>query len=119
MSLGMSLVSLTAACLLGSASPVAAQTWRGLRLVPESRCSPYRASDYSYPQSQDTGFLRSEVSSGRGYGPAGVRVRFPYISLTGVESGKQEWTRVQCATAKSGKESGPKLRKSCAITMLG
>ncbi len=44
-------MSLTAACLLGSASPVAAQTWRGLRVVPESRCSPYRASDYSYPQS--------------------------------------------------------------------
>ena len=67
---------------------------------------------------QGTGCLRSEVSSGRGYGPAGVRVCFPYISLTGVESGKQEWTRVQCATAKSGKESGPKLRKSCAITRL-
>ena len=28
-----------------------AQTWRGLHVTPESRCSPYRASDYSYPQS--------------------------------------------------------------------
>ena len=59
MRLRRSLVSLTAACLLWSASPVAAQTWRGLRVVPESRCSPYRASDYSYPQSIEARIVES------------------------------------------------------------
>ena len=59
MRLRRSLVSLTAACLLGSASPVAAQTWRGLRVVPESRCSPYRASEYSYPQSIEARIVES------------------------------------------------------------
>ena len=59
MRLRRSLVSLTAACLLGSASPVAAQTWRGLRVAPESRCSPYRASDYSYPQSIEARIVES------------------------------------------------------------
>ena len=42
---------LTVACLLWGASPLTAQTWRDLRLTAESRCSPYQASDYSYPQS--------------------------------------------------------------------
>ena len=59
MRLRRSLVSLTAACLLWSASPVAAQTWRGLRVAPESRCSPYRASDYSYPQSIEARIVES------------------------------------------------------------
>ena len=45
------LASLTALCLLWSGNTVAAQTWRGLRVAPKSRCSPYLASDYSYPQS--------------------------------------------------------------------
>ena len=35
----------------GSAS---AETWRGLSVTPEHRCSPYRAADYSYPQSMET-----------------------------------------------------------------
>ena len=45
------LALLTAACLLWGANSAVAQTWRGLRVTPESRCSPYRASDYFYPQS--------------------------------------------------------------------
>ena len=48
---------------------------------------------------QGTGFLRSELSSGREYDGGGCASRLPYISLTGVESGEQECTRVQCATA--------------------
>ena len=48
---------------------------------------------------QGTGFLRSEISSGREYDGGGCASRLPYISLTGVESGEQERTRVQCATA--------------------
>lgn len=30
---------------------VSAETWRGLVVEPENRCSPYRSGDYSYPQS--------------------------------------------------------------------
>ena len=35
------------------------QTWRGLRVAPESRCSPYQASDYSYPQSVEIRIIES------------------------------------------------------------
>ena len=40
----------TTTCLWPVTS-VAAQTWRGLTVAPESRCSRYESSDYSYPQS--------------------------------------------------------------------
>ena len=39
--------------------PVQAQTWHGLRVAPESRCSPYRASAYSYPQSIEARIVES------------------------------------------------------------
>ena len=41
----------TVLTVLWSVSSVEAQTWRGLRVAPEFRCSEYHASDYSYPQS--------------------------------------------------------------------
>ena len=53
------LASLTALCLLWSGNTVAAQTWRGLRVAPTSRCSPYLASDYSYPQSIEAQIVES------------------------------------------------------------
>lgn len=34
------------------------QTWRGLVVAPERRCSPYRADDYSYPQSVEASIVR-------------------------------------------------------------
>ena len=37
------------------------QTWRGIALAPESRCSPYDSADYSYPQS-----LELEVATRQG-----------------------------------------------------
>ena len=40
----------TAALVLASRS-AAADTWRGLAVAPEFRCSPYISRDYSYPQS--------------------------------------------------------------------
>ena len=43
-----------------------AQTWRGLVVKPEDRCSPYQASDYSYPQSVE---LRIIAEIGKVYGP--------------------------------------------------
>ena len=46
-------------CLLWSGNTAQAQTWRGLRVAPESRCSPYLASDYAYPQSIETRIIES------------------------------------------------------------
>ena len=40
-------------------TPAQAQTWRGLLVTAESRCSPYRASDYSYPQSIEARIVES------------------------------------------------------------
>jgi len=36
---------------LACAGAASAETWRGLTVAAEHRCSPYRAGDYSYPQS--------------------------------------------------------------------
>ncbi len=44
-----------------------AETWRGLTVAPESRCSPYdRSRDYRYPQSVEQAIVRR---LGRVYGP--------------------------------------------------
>ena len=39
------------AVLFSGTTVNAQETWRGLTIAPESRCSPYDSSDYSYPQS--------------------------------------------------------------------
>ena len=45
----------------------AAETWRGLMVAPEHRCSPYdRKRDYPYPQSIEQDIIRG---LGRVYGP--------------------------------------------------
>ena len=45
-----------------------AETWRGLTVAPEQRCSPYnRKKDYRYPQSVESDIVRS--MGGRIYGP--------------------------------------------------
>ena len=36
---------------LSFATDVLAESWRGLTIAPENRCSPYNSKDYSYPQS--------------------------------------------------------------------
>ena len=43
------------------------QTWRGLVLAPEHRCSPYERTDYSYPQSVEAQIVAS--MGGQVYGP--------------------------------------------------
>ena len=53
------LVSLTVLCLLWSGNTAQAQTWRGLRVTAELRCSPYQVSDYSYPQSVELRIIES------------------------------------------------------------
>ena len=46
---------LVAVCAAADAS---GQTWRGLVVAPESRCSPYRSEDYGYPQSVEASIVR-------------------------------------------------------------
>jgi hypothetical protein len=45
---------------------VSGETWRGLVVAPEHRCSTYRAGDYSYPQSVEQSIV-AEI--GKVYGP--------------------------------------------------
>ena len=64
----------TLACLaavlvlaLGLAPGASAETWRGLTVAPESRCSPYdKKRDYPYPQSVERDIVRE---LGVVYGP--------------------------------------------------
>ena len=44
-----------------------AQTWRGLTVAPENRCSSYSSSDYSYPSSVEARIVES--LAGAIYGP--------------------------------------------------
>ena len=44
-----------------------AETWRGLAVAPEQRCSPYQSSDYPYPQSVEPRIV-AEIG-GKVYGP--------------------------------------------------
>ncbi len=58
-----------AAVLAAALAPAAgaAETWRGLVVAPESRCSPYRSKDYRYPQSVEGRIVAG--MGGRVYGP--------------------------------------------------
>ena len=51
----------------GFAQEASAETWRGLTVAPESRCSPYdKKRDYPYPQSVERDIVRE---LGAVYGP--------------------------------------------------
>ena len=58
---------MTVVTLAALSGPAAGETWNGLQIAPEHRCSPYdRQSDYRYPQSVE----QSVVSQiGAVYGP--------------------------------------------------
>ncbi len=45
----------------------AAESWRGLVVVPEHRCAPYRSEDYPYPQAVELRII--DGMGGRIYGP--------------------------------------------------
>ena len=61
------LLSLPLAAALAAAPAAAAETWRGLTVAPEERCSRYdRKRDYHYPQSVEQDIVRR---LGRIYGP--------------------------------------------------
>ena len=49
-----------------SVGVASAETWRGLVVAAENRCTPYQASDYSYPQSVEPRII-AEI--GKIYGP--------------------------------------------------
>ena len=49
------------------ASQAYAETWRGLTVAPENRCSSYSSSDYSYPSSVEARIVES--LGGAVYGP--------------------------------------------------
>ena len=60
-------LSLPLAAALAAAPAAAAETWRGLTVAPEERCSRYdRKRDYRYPQSVERDIVRR---LGRIYGP--------------------------------------------------
>ena len=41
------------------AASALADTWQGLNIQPENRCSPYNSKDYSYPQSVEPEIIKS------------------------------------------------------------
>ena len=56
-----------AAVLAAGHAHAAAETWNGLTVAPERRCSPYDRSDYPYSQSVEAEIVAS--MGGRIYGP--------------------------------------------------
>ena len=56
-----------AAVLAADHGRAAADTWRGLAVAPEHRCTPYDRSDYPYPRSAEREIVAS--MGGRVYGP--------------------------------------------------
>ena len=72
------LLFLTAAL---TAADTSGQTWRGLVVAPEQRCSPYRSGDYSYPQSLEASIVRD---SGGIYSP-NTGERFASTGQTDIE----------------------------------
>ena len=60
-------IAAAVALAFGLAHDVSAETWRGLTVAPESRCSPYdKRRDYPYPQSVERDIVRE---LGVVYGP--------------------------------------------------
>ena len=63
----LALSCLVAVVALGLAAGVSAETWRGLTVAPEHRCSAYnKKRDYPYPQSVERDIVRE---LGAVYGP--------------------------------------------------
>jgi len=54
------------------AGPVSAETWRGIVVAPEDRCSAYDRDAYPYPQSLELDLIAG--MGGRVYGPYTGRI---------------------------------------------
>ena len=63
----LALCLMLSAAVLALAGVASAETWRGLTVAPEHRCSPYDRDDYPYPQSVERRII--ERLGGRVYGP--------------------------------------------------
>ena len=60
-------VASTLLAALVCASPAPAETYRGLTIAPERRCTPYSSDDYPYPQSVEAQIVAD--LGGAIYGP--------------------------------------------------
>ena len=60
-------IAIAAAGISDRHHALAADTWNGLAVAAEHRCSPYDRADYRYPQSIEAGIVAS--MSGHVYGP--------------------------------------------------
>ena len=60
-------IAVPAIAAAGYVRAPAAETWNGLAVAPEQRCSPYDRGDYPYPQSVEASIVAS--MAGRVYGP--------------------------------------------------
>ena len=78
----IALASLPACTASDDQDPAPADTWRGLTIADEDRCSPYDSDDYSYPQSVEPRIV--EGMGGIIYGPYTGR-RFDSIRETDIE----------------------------------
>ena len=83
------LVAIAVSTILGTAS---AETWRGLTVAPEHRCSPYeRKRDYPYPQSVEQDIVRALGAVFRSRGPSDAARLARYLnasSVRGVAGGR-------------------------------
>ena len=68
-------------CMILASGMATAETWRGLVVAPEHRCSTYDSGDYSYPQSVEA---RIVAEIGKIYGPYSGRC-FSSTSETDIE----------------------------------
>ena len=75
-------LALAAAAVVGYGRASAAETWNGLAVVPEQRCSPYDRAGYPYPQSVEARIVAS--MGGRVYGPYTGR-RFRSVRETDID----------------------------------
>ena len=60
-------IAIVAAVIAGNGRALGADTWNGLVVAPEHRCSPYDRADYPYSQSVEARIVAS--MGGRVYGP--------------------------------------------------
>ncbi|MDE0255887.1 MAG: hypothetical protein OYG32_13930, partial [Rhodospirillaceae bacterium] len=65
-----------------AAAQTAGDSWRGLAVAPERRCTPYERRDYPYAQSLEAGIVAS--MGGRIYGPYTGRY-FATVRQTDIE----------------------------------
>ena len=65
--IALAVLALAAAALAGHGPALAADTWRGLVVAPEHRCSNYDRADYPYPRSVEAEIVAS--MGGAIYGP--------------------------------------------------